>query len=98
MPYAAIIQQVLAGIQAAINAWPEVQGIIVSGKAMIAALFEAGKITKDDQTAVHTYIDGLSLMAQQGLIPPALRVDPDPITPAATVTDTKTTTTTSKTP
>lgn len=82
MPYAAIISQVLNGIQAAISAWPQVQGIITSGKLMFTALFEGKVISVEDQAAVHAYLDGLSLMAKQGLIPPALQVDPDPVTPA----------------
>lgn len=83
MPYQQIIQQVLAGIAAVIAAYPQIAGIITSGKAMITALFEGKVISVEDQTAAHTYLDALALMAKQGLIPPALQVMPDPVLPPA---------------
>lgn len=91
MPYAAIISQVLQGIQAAINAWPQVQGIITSAKAMITALFEGKVISAEDQNALHAWVDAIAYMSQKGLIPPAWTVEPDPISAPTTTTTTTTT-------
>jgi len=86
MPYQQIVQQVLAGIAAAIAAYPQIADIVTSGKAMITALFEGKVISVEDQTAAHGYIDALALMYKQGLIPPALQVQPDPGTVTTTTT------------
>lgn len=79
MPYQLIIQQVLSGIAAAIAAYPQIVGIVTSGKALIQSLFDGKVISVEDQTAAHAYIDALALMAKQNLIPPALQVQPDPV-------------------
>ena len=78
MPYSAIISQVLAGIQAAISAWPQVAAIITSAKAMITALFGSGAITQADQAALHSWVDAIAYMAQRGLTPPQWTVEADP--------------------
>lgn len=79
---AVLIPQILAGIQAAINAAPQVIGIVNSAKALFVSLFEAGLITVEQQKAIHDHIDSIVAMAKLGIVPPHWQVEPDPGTAA----------------
>lgn len=85
MGISVIITQILAGIQAAINAAPQIEGIVTSAKALFASLFESGLISVDLQNATHAYVDAIAAMKRNGIVPPQWQVEPDPVTPAATV-------------
>ena len=84
MEIPAILQQILAGIQAAINAAPQIEGIVASAKALFVSLFNGGVITVAQQQAAHAYVDAGAAMWQANLIPPQWQVQPDPVAaPAA---------------
>lgn len=76
MPVPIIIQAVLAAIQAA----PQIEALVKSGKEFITELFNAGLITAEIQNATFAYVDGVCAAAKAGVIPPALQVEPDPAT------------------
>ena len=79
---AALIPQILAGIQAALNAAPQIEGIITSAKALFVSLFEAGLISKEQQDTIHGYVDAIAAMKKAGIVPPHWQVEADPTTPA----------------
>ena len=85
-----IIQQILAGIQAAIAAAPQVEGIVTSAIALWKSLFEAGLISADQQNAMNAYILGIAGLKATGLLPPAWQVQPDPVASTTVVTTTTT--------
>jgi hypothetical protein len=76
-----LIQKILAGIQAAISAAPGVLNIVEKGKALIASLFGAGVITKDQQDALHAHVDSMAALAATGIIPDHWKVEADPTNP-----------------
>lgn len=69
---------IIQGIQAAISAAPAVADIVVKAKDLIASLFGAKLISKEQQDAVHAHIDSLSALAKLGIIPDHWKVEPDP--------------------
>ena len=73
-----MILLIIQGIQAAISAAPGVIDIVNKGKALIASLFGAGVITKDQQDALHAHIDSLAKLAEVGVIPDHWKVEADP--------------------
>ena len=76
---AAIIPLILQGVQAAIAAAPTAIDIIVKAKALIASLFTAGLITKDQQDTTHAHLDSIQAMALSGLFPAWWQVQPTPV-------------------
>lgn len=84
----ASILLVLQGLQIALNAAPDVIAIINGAKQVFSGLFEAGKITKEQQAALHGEVDSICAMAKAGLLPPEFQVEPDPVstTPTGTTT------------
>lgn len=72
------IALILQGIQAAIALAPRVAEIAKAGKDMIDALFTAKVITKEQQDALHRFVDNQSELAALGIVPPSWQVEPDP--------------------
>jgi hypothetical protein len=81
---AVLIPQIIAGVQAAINAAPQIEAIVTSAKAWFTSLFEGGLITIAQQKAIHDHIDSISAMAKAGIVLPHWQVEQDPGTVAAT--------------
>jgi hypothetical protein len=79
-----IIQQILAGIQAAIAAAPQIEGIVTSAIALWKSLFEAGLISVEQQNAMNDFVKGVAGLKATGLLPPAWQVQPDPAPPTTT--------------
>lgn len=77
----ASILLILKGLQIAINAAPQVVDIINGAKQIFTGLFTSGKITKEQQDALHGTVDSICAMAKAGLLPPEFQVEPDPVTP-----------------
>lgn len=75
----ASILLIVQGIQAAIAAAPGVIAVVEKGKDLISALFTAGKITKEQQDALHARIDADAALAASGIVPPEFQVEPDPV-------------------
>lgn len=73
------IALIIQAIQAAIVAAPKVAEIVKAGKDMIAALFIAGKISKAQQDALMLWADGVTAMANAGIVPPGWEVRPNPV-------------------
>jgi hypothetical protein len=73
------ISTVIAGIQALVTAAPKAAAVIKSAKDMIAAMFDAGLITKEQQDALNAFVDGNAALAAAGIVPPAWQVRPDPV-------------------
>ncbi len=78
MTIAVLIPQIISGIQAAINAAPQIEAIVTSAKAWFTSLFEGGLITIAQQKAIHDHIDSISAMAKLGIVPPHWQVEADP--------------------
>lgn len=85
-----IIQQILAGIEAAIGAAPQIEGIVTSAIALWKSLFQAGLISVEQQAALDTYIQGVVGLKNSGLLPPAWQIQPDPVAGTTVVTTTTT--------
>lgn len=86
-----IIQQILAGIQAAISAAPQIEGIVTSAIALWKSLFDAGLISVEQQVALNTFVQGIAGLKNSGLLPPAWQVQPDPVSGTTVVTTTTST-------
>lgn len=71
---------VIQGLNAAISAAPTIVAIVTKAKELVAALFTAGVITKEQQDALHMNIDARAALAAAGIIPPHWQVEPDPST------------------
>jgi hypothetical protein len=69
---------VLQGIQAAIQAAPQVKEVIDAGKQMISSLFTANVITKEQQDTLHAQVDQIADDFANGRIPSSWLVKPDP--------------------
>jgi hypothetical protein len=79
MPAIAIlIPQILAGIQAAIKAAPQVIEIVQSAKVFFTSLFNQGLISVEQQKVCHDYVDNIAAMKSSGIVLPHWQVDPDP--------------------
>lgn len=74
-----VVFVILNAIQAAIAAAPRVKEIVESGKQMISSLFTAKLITIEQQAALHSWVDGISDDFQNGRVPRAWLVEPDPV-------------------
>jgi len=72
------IPVILAGIQAAIAIAPQVEEIVVSAKALITALFTAKLLSKEQQDALHLWVDAQAALAVQGIVPPSWQVQANP--------------------
>ena len=68
----------IQGVQAAIQAAPQVIALVESGKNMITALFTAKLITAEQQSVLHAHIDSISAMAKAGIVPAHWQVQADP--------------------
>lgn len=75
------IPLILAGIQAALAIAPQVEEVVLGAKQLIAGLFKAGVISKDQQDALHAWVDAQAALARLGIVPPAWTVEPDPAPP-----------------
>lgn len=73
-----IVFTVLAAIQAAIQAAPQVKAVVVKGKEFIGALFSANIITKEQQDQLFARVDEISAAFKDGKQPPHWDVEPDP--------------------
>ncbi len=69
---------ILAGIQAAITAAPQIEEVIKSAKQLLSALLTAKVISKEQQDALHQWVDAHAAMVNQGIEPPSWDVAPDP--------------------
>jgi hypothetical protein len=74
----AAILLVVQGIQAILTAAPQVAELVVKAKELIAALFQAKAITKEQQDAIFAHIDGLAALHNAGIVPLHWQVEPDP--------------------
>lgn len=74
----AAIIALISGFQAVISAAPGVIAIVQQSKDYITSLFKAGKITKEQQDAVHRHIDSIAGLVAAGIVPPAWTVEPNP--------------------
>lgn len=72
-----VVFMILGGIQAAIQAFPQVKAIVEKGKDLISSL-TGQVITVEQQNALHSRIDEISDAAQRGEIPRGWTVDADP--------------------
>lgn len=72
----AILLQILTGLQLAIDAAPGVLSIVDSAKNVIAGLFSSGKITKEQQDALHARIEAYAAMVDANQIPDSWQVQP----------------------
>jgi len=73
-----IITQILAGLQAAIAATPDVIKTVQSAKALIDGLLEGKVITVAQQQALHAHIDSIAALAKTGVFPAHWQVEADP--------------------
>jgi hypothetical protein len=73
----ALLPIILAGIQAAISAAPQVAEVIAAAKNLLTSLFGAGVISKEQQDALHQWVDSHAALVQQGIEPPSWSVEPD---------------------
>jgi hypothetical protein len=78
MNIATSLPTILAGIQAAIGAAPQVVQLVTDAKNWITGLLGAGIITAEQQTALHDWVDSIASMSKLGIIPPSWQVQPDP--------------------
>ena len=74
----ALVLQVIQLINAMLTAAPRVAELVKQGKDLITALFTAKLITKEQQDAMHAYVDGLAAMHMAGIVPQHWQVEPDP--------------------
>ncbi len=72
---APLIQQIIGYIQLAMKAAPALTEIYDEGKALIASLFTAKLITKDQQDALMTWADAHQAAVLAGEIPPEFKVE-----------------------
>lgn len=77
MPLPAILLLV-QGIQAAINAAPQIEKAVTAAKDFVVGLFGSGAITKAQQDLIHAQVDAVALAVQSGHIPPEFTIEPDP--------------------
>lgn len=71
-----VVFMAIGAIQAAIQAFPQVEAIVVKGKEWISSFTSGGLITKAQQDALHARIDHISEQAQNGEIPEGWEVEP----------------------
>lgn len=69
---------VLQGIQAAIEAAPQIEAIAIKGKEMINTLFTNNLITAEVQAAARAHVDAIQEAALRGEVPPHWTVEADP--------------------
>ena len=74
----ALIVTVIQLIQAMLTAAPKVAELVKQGKDLISALFTNKLISKEEQDAMHAWVDGLAAMHAAGIVPPHWTVEPDP--------------------
>lgn len=77
---AATILLIVQGIQAAIQAAPQVEAIVAQAKQFISSLFTAGLITQAQQDSIHSFVDATCAAALAGQEPPQWQVEADPTT------------------
>jgi len=75
-PYITLI---LAGLQAAIAAAPDIEKLVSSAKTFFTGLFSSGLITIDHQNQLHAWVDAQAAAAAAGQVPTAWLVMPDPV-------------------
>ena len=68
----------LDGLEALIQAEPQIASVVSAVKNLITGLFGAGIITADQQNALHARIDAVAAAAQAGQVLPEWTVEPDP--------------------
>lgn len=73
-----LVFTILAGIQAAIQAAPQIKELVTKGKDFISALFTAKLITKEQQNQLFQRVDEISEAFKNGEQPPHWDVEPDP--------------------
>lgn len=73
-----LVFTMLAAIQAAIQAAPQVKELVIKGKDFIASLFTAKLITKEQQNQLFKRVDEISEAFKNGKQPPHWDVEPDP--------------------
>ncbi len=74
----AILALIVQGLQAAIEAAPQIASVVAKAKDLISELFAAGVITAQQQADVHQHVDATCAAALAGRPSPAWQVQPDP--------------------
>jgi hypothetical protein len=74
----ALLASIVQYIALAISAARELEPAVVAAKKFVTALFEKGLLTKEQQAAVHAYVDAVASAGVNGDPPPAWTVEPDP--------------------
>lgn len=76
-----IVLTIVAVIQAAIKYAPTAIDLFKKIKEQVSVLFAKKAITKEQQDALHAWVDAIVLTAEKGEIPLSWQVDPDPVSP-----------------
>lgn len=76
MPAVALL--VLNGLTAALTAAPQVMELVQKAKDFFTSMAGNGLITDAQQDALHARVDAIVEAAQNGQLPPAWSVEPDP--------------------
>jgi len=73
-----LIPLIIAGIEAALQAAPQIADVVDKAKALISSLFTAGVITAEQQNTLHAHIDQHAADLAAGNVPTPWTVEPDP--------------------
>lgn len=69
---------IVAGVEAAIKAAPQIVEVAREAKQFITSLFNHGVISAEQQNAIHSHVDAICAAAQAGTVPPSWQVEADP--------------------